>query len=108
LTSSTHADILSKIKQAKCLSSKCRRLSKLTAFISRRKEKMTQVATSELLTVSEVADILRVDATTVRRWVKNDVLKAVVLPHVNRRQSYRVRRDTLNKVLEGTQETVEA
>jgi excisionase family DNA binding protein len=66
---------------------------------------MTQV-TSELLTVSEVADILRVDATTVRRWVKNDVLKAVVLPHVNRRQSYRVRRDTLNKVLEGT--TVEA
>jgi excisionase family DNA binding protein len=69
---------------------------------------MTQVATSELLTVSEVSDILRVDATTCRRWVKNGVLEAVVLPHLNKRQSYRIRRETLNKVLENTQVAVEA
>lgn len=52
-----------------------------------------------LLTVSEVARILRVDDATVRRWVKQGVLEAVVLPHVNSRQVYRIKRETLNKVL---------
>jgi excisionase family DNA binding protein len=54
---------------------------------------------SELLTVSEVARILRVDDTTVRRWVKQGVLEAVILPHVNERQAYRIKRETLDKVL---------
>jgi excisionase family DNA binding protein len=54
---------------------------------------------SELLTVSEVADILRVDDTTVRRWVKQGTLEAVVLPHINARQAYRIKRETLNRVL---------
>jgi excisionase family DNA binding protein len=56
---------------------------------------------SDLLTVSEVAHILRVDDTTVRRWVKQGALEAVVLPHVNERQAYRIKRETLNKVLGG-------
>ncbi|GCE16155.1 helix-turn-helix domain-containing protein [Tengunoibacter tsumagoiensis] len=54
---------------------------------------------SELLTVAEVADILRVDGTTVRRWVKLGVLDAVVLPHLNERQAYRIKRETLDKML---------
>jgi excisionase family DNA binding protein len=54
---------------------------------------------SELLKVSEVARELRVDDTTVRRWLKNGALEAVELPHVGRRQVYRIKRDTLNKVL---------
>lgn len=54
---------------------------------------------SELLTVSEVADILRVDDTTVRRWVKQGALEAVVLPHVNERQAYRIKRETLDRVI---------
>jgi excisionase family DNA binding protein len=54
---------------------------------------------SELLTVSEVAHILRVDDTTVRRWVKQGALEAVILPHVNERQAYRIKRETLNRVL---------
>jgi excisionase family DNA binding protein len=54
---------------------------------------------SELLTVSEVAEILRVDDTTVRRWVKQGVLEAVVLPHLNERQAYRIKRATLDKLL---------
>ncbi|GCE20007.1 hypothetical protein KDK_38070 [Dictyobacter kobayashii] len=54
---------------------------------------------SELLTVSEVADILRVDDTTVRRWVKQGALEAVILPHVNERQAYRIKRETLDRVL---------
>jgi excisionase family DNA binding protein len=57
---------------------------------------------SELLTVREVAQVLRVDDTTIRRWVKNGVLEAVVLPHVNVRQGYRIRRSTLDKLLNQT------
>ena len=52
-----------------------------------------------LLTVSEVARTLRVDDATVRRWVKQGVLEAVVLPHVNSRQVYRIKRETLDRVL---------
>lgn len=52
-----------------------------------------------LLTVSEVARILRVDDTTVRRWVKVGTLEAVILPHVTERQLYRIRRETLDKLI---------
>jgi excisionase family DNA binding protein len=54
---------------------------------------------SDLLTVSEVARILRVDDTTVRRWIKRGALEAVLLPHHGDRQVYRIKRDTLEKVL---------
>jgi excisionase family DNA binding protein len=54
---------------------------------------------NDLLTVAEVAAILRVDDTTVRRWVKQGVLEAVVLPHIHTRQGYRIKRETLNKLL---------
>lgn len=57
---------------------------------------------NDLLTVSEVAQILRVDDTTVRRWVKQGVLEAVVLPHVNARQGYRIKRSVLNNLLTPT------
>lgn len=57
---------------------------------------------SELLTVSEVANILRVDDTTVRRWVKLGALEAVVLPHANERQSYRIKRETVDRMLNST------
>ena len=52
-----------------------------------------------LLTVSEVAQLFRVDGTTVRRWIKNGALKAVSLPHAGRRQSYRVQKETLETLL---------
>jgi excisionase family DNA binding protein len=54
---------------------------------------------SDLLTISEVAKKLRVDATTVRRWVKNGALDAINLPHVGKRQIYRVRQETLASIL---------
>lgn len=64
---------------------------------------MTNVApqTEELLRVSEVAQALRVDDTTVRRWIKNGVLEAISLPHLNKRQAYRIRRETLDKLVNG-------
>ena len=54
---------------------------------------------ADLLTVGEVARQLRVDDTTVRRWIKNGVLEAISLPHSGIRQAYRIRRSTLEDLL---------
>lgn len=53
---------------------------------------------SDLLTAQEVARILRVDDTTVRRWMKQGTLEAVVLPGIQRR-GCRIKRETLDKLL---------
>ena len=55
--------------------------------------------TEELLTVHEVAQCLRVDDATVRRWMSNGALDAVVLPRLGKRCSYRVKKMTLDKLL---------
>jgi excisionase family DNA binding protein len=52
-----------------------------------------------LLTVAEVAARLRVDETTVRRWIKQEALQAVSLPHQGKRQAYRIRRSTIDALL---------
>ena len=54
---------------------------------------------ADLLTVGEVAKQLRVDDTTVRRWIKSGVLEAISLPHSGIRQAYRIRRSTLEALL---------
>ena len=51
----------------------------------------------DLLTVSEVARMFRVDDTTVRRWIKQGALEAVPLPKRGARQGYRIRRETVDK-----------
>jgi len=56
----------------------------------------------ELLTVREVAKRLRVDDTTVRRWIKSGALEAVTLPHRGKRQAYRVKRRTVDNLLTST------
>jgi len=53
-------------------------------------------SSSDLLTVREVAKHLRVDDTTVRRWIKSGALDAVALPHSGKRCGYRVRKHTLD------------
>ncbi|GER89339.1 hypothetical protein KDW_35010 [Dictyobacter vulcani] len=53
----------------------------------------------ELLTVREVARRLRVDDTTVRRWIKSSALDAITLPHRGKRQAYRIKRSTLESLL---------
>ena len=52
-----------------------------------------------LLTIAEVAKVLRVDGTTVRRWINTGVLEAVSLPHMNKRHSYRIKESTLADML---------
>ncbi len=61
---------------------------------------------ADLLTVREVAKQLRVDDTTVRRWIKNGVLEAITLPHRGARQAYRIRRATLEALLAPPQHSV--
>lgn len=56
--------------------------------------------TSDLLTIHEVAQRLRVDETTVRRWIIQGALEAIALPHRGKKQVYRIRRTTLERLLE--------
>lgn len=60
----------------------------------------TENKREELLTVREVAKKLRVDDTTVRRWIKNGSLEAITLPHQGNRQIYRVLKRTLDDLLD--------
>ncbi len=57
---------------------------------------------SDLLTISEVAHLLRVDTSTVRRWVSLGAMEAVILPHSNDRRVYRVKRATVDAILQGS------
>ncbi len=61
-------------------------------------------AEDRLLTVAEIAAKLRVDQTTVRRWIKHGTLEAVSLPHVGKRQSYRVKTSTFGKIVDAPAE----
>ncbi len=67
------------------------------------KKVMTEEKHDELLTVREVARRLRVDDTTVRRWIKSGALEAITLPHKAKRQAYRVKQSTLDVLLRGSQ-----
>ena len=67
------------------------------------KNTMAEEKHDELLTVREVARRLRVDDTTVRRWIKSGSLDAVTLPHRAKRQAYRVKQSTLDMLLKKPQ-----
>jgi excisionase family DNA binding protein len=53
----------------------------------------------ELLTVHEVAMRLRVDDTTVRRWIASGILPAITLPSRGNRHVSRIRQSDLNKIV---------
>jgi len=63
---------------------------------------MVEETKEDLLTVHEVARRLRVDDTTVRRWIKSGSLEAITLPHRGKRQAYRIKKATLDTLLEGS------
>jgi excisionase family DNA binding protein len=63
---------------------------------------MAEESREELLTVHEVARRLRVDDTTVRRWIKSGAMEAIALPHKGKRQAYRVKKTTLEALLGGS------
>lgn len=55
----------------------------------------------ELLTVREVAEALRVNETTVRRWLNCGIMACVFLPTDGQYKSYRIKRSTLEQILAG-------
>jgi excisionase family DNA binding protein len=57
---------------------------------------------NDLLTVREVAQMLRVSKVTVFRWVTRGILEAVTLPHVGERKQLRIKRTSIDAVLQGT------
>lgn len=56
----------------------------------------------QLMTVTEVAQRLRLDATTIRRYIKNGLMDAIALPHRGKRQAYRIKQATLTALLANT------
>jgi excisionase family DNA binding protein len=74
------------------------RKSQTTEVQSEAPEMRQNESASDLLTVREVARHLRVDDTTVRRWIKCGALEAITLPHRGKRRGYRVRRMTLDEL----------
>lgn len=50
----------------------------------------------DLLKTKEVAEQLRVDATTVRRWIRQGILEGVLLPRCGKRENYRVKQETID------------
>ena len=72
---------------------------KNTAVIDQEEERFAFQPADDLLTIHEVANRLRVDDTTVRRWINNGVLDAVTLPHLGKRRGYRVKKATLDTLL---------
>jgi len=75
-------------------------MSRRSATLNGAGEHVMAEQLDELLTVREVARRLRVDDTTVRRWIKTGALVAVTLPHKGKRQAYRVKKSTLDKLLQ--------
>ena len=75
-------------------------MSRRSATLNGAGETFMAENTDELLTVREVARRLRVDDTTVRRWIKSGSLEAITLPHRAKRQAYRIKQSTLDKLLQ--------
>jgi len=72
---------------------------KNSALVEKEEERAAFSPSDDLLTIHEVANRLRVDDTTVRRWINNGVLDAVTLPHLGKRRGYRVKKATLDTLL---------
>lgn len=55
----------------------------------------------ELLTVREAANALRVHGATVRQWILNGTLEAMILPRGECQNSYLIKRSVIDAILEG-------
>ena len=52
-----------------------------------------------MMTVQEVERILNVHGATVRRWIRDGTLEAIILPHKGDRVSYRIKGETIDALL---------
>lgn len=60
---------------------------------------VTPKRTKELLSVQQVAHLLKVDDTTIRRWITKGIFPAIRLPHKGRRVPYRIKVEDVEKLL---------
>lgn len=60
---------------------------------------MIQQQEEPLLTVREVAKLLRIDDSTLRRHIKDGTVAAITLPHRGNRRAYRIKQSTLDAIL---------
>jgi excisionase family DNA binding protein len=60
---------------------------------------MTNGLYEKLLTPKQVAKILNVDETTIRRWIKEGYIEAVKLPGSGSRKYHRIRKSTVDTIL---------
>ena len=60
-----------------------------------------------LLSVGEVAIKLRVDSTTVRRWIRRGCLEAIALPNSGVRVVYRIDDKIVSKIIHGDNKETE-
>lgn len=60
----------------------------------------------DFLTTSQVARRLRVNVTTVLRWIKSGALEAVTLPYRSK-QCYRVPKSAIEKLINGGKEATQ-
>lgn len=60
------------------------------------------MAQEALLTIKQAAKTLGVHETTVRRWIRNGALEAIILPtrRESKRKSIRITQATIDKILE--------
>ncbi|GAC1662327.1 MAG: hypothetical protein PVS3B3_33450 [Ktedonobacteraceae bacterium] len=56
----------------------------------------------ELMTMQEVAQILRMDEATVRRWARSGIIDVIELPRVKKNTRYRMRRTAFDAMLNNT------
>ena len=106
-------DMVLLIRQSRCTCAISASLDSNSTFVQRIKtikpckrsnQKMAtnnsvQEPPDNLYTIREVAHRLRVNGTTVRRWINSGILPAVSLPHSGKRQSYRIRQSDIDRVL---------
>lgn len=56
-------------------------------------------ALPDYLTIHEVAEILRIDDVTVRRWIDNGNLDAIRLPQNGGRRKFRIPRSSFERLI---------
>jgi excisionase family DNA binding protein len=59
----------------------------------------TGISEERLYTVNEVAERVRVDPTTVRRWIRHGLITCIDLPHTGSRVGRRIPQSTLDGIL---------
>lgn len=68
---------------------------------------MIDITIPEFMTVRELANLLRVNETTVRRWIGHGNLEALLLPGTGKHKTYRIPRSSIEQMINQSQSQTE-